>query len=409
MNIWFECNEFSIWSGRVTILPLAYSLRNLRARPARSLMTASVIALVVVACSLFSGLVSSLKRTLVSSGDPMNLVVMRKGSDNDGSSQLPLEAFQAIRFFDGIGHDGRDRPLASPELVVQPFFRTRAGGRENVLVRGVEPVALAVHDQVHITEGRMFTPSSREAIVGRGVLGRYAGADLGNDLEFGRGTWKVVGIFDAGGSSFESEVWVDVRELANDAKRSFPYSGIRLRVATPADLQPLQRRIDDDPRYALAAQRETDYYAKQSESANSLYILVVGIGVLAGIGAGFGAANTMYAAVQARTAEIGTLRALGFSRGAILSAFEIEAVALSGIGFLVGAACALALCAAIRSALGGVAFGAATFTTNVITLRVGAADLTGALILAIVIGICGGLGPAWRAARLRPIEALRKA
>src|SRR5262249_21671672 len=148
----------------------------------------------------------------------------------------------------------------------------RTGGRENVLVRGVEPVALAVHDQVHITQGRMFTPSSHEAIVGRGVLGRYAGADLGSDLAFGRGIWKVVGIFDADGSSFESEVWVDVRELANDAKRPFPYSGIRLRAATTSDRAALAQRINDDPRFALEAQRETDYYAKQSQSANTLYV-----------------------------------------------------------------------------------------------------------------------------------------
>jgi len=355
------------------------------------------------------GLISSLKRTLVSTGDARNIVVMRKGSDNDGSSQLTLEAYQAIRFFDGIARDAQDQPLASPELVVQPFFRTREGGRENVLVRGVEPVALAVHDNVRIVEGRMLTPSSGEAIVGRGVVGRYAGASLGDDLEFGRARWHVVGIFDADGSSFESEVWVDVRELANDAKRPFPYSGVRIRVARPEQLEPLVRRIDDDPRFALEAERETEYYAKQSESANTLYVLVVGIAVLAGIGAGFGAANTMYAAVQARTAEIGTLRALGFSRGAILTSFQVEALAVAAIGFVLGALCSLALSACLRRLLGGIGFGAATFTVNVITLRVSATDLLFALLLALVIGTAGGFGPAWRAARLRPIEALRKA
>ena len=390
-------------------LPLSYSLRNVGARRGRTLMTAGVVALVVVACSLFLGLISSLKRTLVSTGDARNIVVMRKGSDNDGSSQLTLEAYQAIRFFDGIARDVQDQPLASPELVVQPFFRTREGGRENVLVRGVEPVALAVHANVRLVEGRMLTPSSGEAIVGRGVVGRYAGASLGDDLEFGRARWHVVGIFDADGSSFESEVWVDVRELANDAKRPFPYSGVRIRVARPEQLEPLIRRIDDDPRFALEAERETEYYAKQSESANTLYVLVVGIAVLAGIGAGFGAANTMYAAVQARTAEIGTLRALGFSRGAILTSFQVEALAVAAIGFVLGALCSLALSACLRRLLGGIGFGAATFTVNVITLRVSAADLLFALLLALVIGTAGGFGPAWRAARLRPIEALRKA
>ena len=276
-------------------------------------MTASVIALVVVACTLFLGLISSLRRTLVSSGDPLNLVVMRKGSDNDGSSQLTLEAYQAIRYFDGIARDAEDQPLVSPELVVQPFFRTRDGGRENVLVRGVEPMALQVHARCKIAEGRMFAPSAGEAVVGKGVMGRYEGAQLGDELQFGHGRWKVVGVLESGGSSFESEVWVDVRELANDAKRTLPFSGIRVTAASPEAMAALERRIDDDPRYAIEAQSESEYYAKQAESANALYVLVIGIAVLAGIGAGFGAANTMYAAVQARTAEIGTLRALGFS------------------------------------------------------------------------------------------------
>ncbi len=391
------------------LLPISYSVRNVRARPGRTLMTASIIALVVVACSLFLGLISSLKHSLVSSGDPRNLIVMRKGADNDGSSALALAAFQAVRYFDGIARDDEGYTLASPELVVQPFFHTRDGGRENVLVRGVEAVALAVHDNIHIVEGRMFEPSAREVVVGRGVVGRYVGTTLGSDLSFGRGTWKVVGIFEAGGSSFESEVWVDVRELANDAKRPYPYSGFRLRVASFADFEPLRQRINSDPRYALDAQRETDYYAKQSESANSLYILVVAIAILAGIGAGFGASNAMYAAVQARTAEIGTLRALGFSRTAILLSFQIEAIALSAVGFVIGAAASLGLAAVLRAVMGGIAFGNVTFTTNVVTLDVRPNDLLAALVLAVVIGIAGGFGPAWRAARMRPIEALRRA
>ena len=185
----------------------------------------------MVATALFLGLISSLKRTIVSTGSADNLVVMRKGSDNDGSSQLTLEAYQAIRYFDGIARDADGQPLVSPELVVQPFLCTTSGGRENVLVRGVEPVALAVHDQVQHHRGPHVPPSSGEVVLGRGVVGRYAGAELGDVMRSGAARWKVVGIFDAGGSSFESEVWVDVRELANDAKRPFPYSGVRLRVA----------------------------------------------------------------------------------------------------------------------------------------------------------------------------------
>ena len=391
------------------MLPLTYPLKNVAARPARSALTVMVIALVVVACSLFLGLLSSLRRTVVSTGNPLNLVVLRKGSDNDGSSQLSREAYYAVRYLPGVVRNAAGWPLASPELVVQPFFRTRAGGRDNVLVRGVEPAALEVHDGVRLVEGRFFRPRMREAVVGSGVVGRYEGAALGERLRFGRGEWEVVGIFESGGSSFESEVWVDVEDLAEDARRVFPYSGVRLRAEDAAALASMQRRIDADPRYAIEAIPEPAYYAKQGEASRSLYVLVVAVAVLAGVGAGFGAANTMYAAVQARIAEIGTLRALGFSRGAILFSFLIESLAIAAGGFAIGAVLAAVLGRVVSWLLGGIAFGAATFTTNVIQLRVGPGDLVAAAALALVIGLAGGLAPAARAARLRPIEALRRA
>ena len=391
------------------MLPLRYALGNLAARRTRTLLTVAVIALVVIATTLFGSLVSSLRRTLVGTGNERNLIVLRKGATNDGSSVIPLEAFQSLRFFDGVARDAAGNPLASPELVVQPFFRTASGGRENVLVRGVEAVALQVHDEVAIVEGRMFQPSSGEAIVGSGVAGRYVGARVGDTLDFGRGHWKVVGRFDSGGSSFESEVWVDVRDLAADAKRSIPYSGLRLRAADGADIDALSRRINDDPRYALEASLEPAYYEKQAESANALYFIVVGLAVLAGIGATFGATNTLYAAVQSRRAEIGTLRALGFSRMSIVVSFLIESLVIAFGGFVIGAALAALLGRLVSWWLGGIAFGAATFTTSVIQLRVGASDLVTAFALALAIGLVGGLAPAARAARLRPIEALRRA
>jgi ABC-type lipoprotein release transport system permease subunit len=391
------------------LLPLRYSLGNLAARRTRTLLTVGVVALVVLATTLFAGLISSLKQTLVATGHPRNLIVLRKGSTNDGSSSLPLEAFQALRFFEGVARDDGGEPLASPELVVQPFLRREGGGRENVLARGVEPAALRVHDEVRVVEGRMFTPSSGEAIIGSGVAGRYEGARVGDTLEFGRGRWKVVGLFEAGGSSFESEIWVDARELANDAKRPVPYSGVRLRAADGADLDALARRIGDDSRWALEAQRETAYYAKQAESANVFTFIVVGLALLAGIGAAFGATNTLYASVQARRAEIGTLRALGFSRASILISFLVEALALALAGFALGGVAAVGLGRLVSRLLGGIGFGAATFTTNVVQLRVGPGDLVFALALALAIGLLGGLFPASRAARLRPVEALRKA
>lgn len=389
-------------------LPLSYPLRNLLARPYRTLLTASVIALVVVACTLLLGLLSSLERTLVQSGNPLNLVVLRQGSTNDGASQISREAYQSVRFLPGIARDAADEPLVSPQLVVQPFLYRPDGGRENVLVRGVDARALRVHPQVEIAEGRMFRPSLGEVMIGRALVGRYEGAELGETLRFGRSRWEVVGILEAEGSSFESEVWADVDELARDARRVMPYSGVRLRARSERALQELKTRIEGDPRYALEALRETTYYAEQAESSGALYVLVVGIAVLAGLGAGFGAANTLYASVAARTREVGTLRALGFSRGSILFAFEAEALLLGLVGFALGGALSVALAAALERWLGGVGFGAATFTTNVVALRVAPTDLALALGLALAIGGLGGVGPAWRAARLRPIEALRR-
>ncbi len=390
-------------------LPVAYSIRNVRARLRRTALTIAVIALAVIASAVFLALLSSLSRTLVSTGSPDNLIVLRKGSDNDGSSLLTLEAYQAIRYLDGIARDADGIPEVSPEMVVQPTVWTTSGMRENVLVRGVEPMALVVHDQVRIVAGRMFRPSSGEIVLGRGTVGRYVGADLGGVMPFGRGRWRVVGIMEAGGSSFESEVWADARELAADSGRPFPYSGVRLRVAAGADRDALVRRIEEDPRYALEAKPELEYYAAQAKSSRSLYVLLVVLAIPVGIAAGLGAANTMFAAVQARTVEIGTLRALGFSRGTIMRAFLLESLGVAMVGFGVGAAGTVLLAALIQRVLGGIGFAAETFTTNVVTLRVGLGDLAAALAFAAAIGIVGGLLPAWRAARLTPVEALRKA
>jgi ABC-type lipoprotein release transport system permease subunit len=389
-------------------IPLKYNLRNLLTRKMTTLATAGGIALVVVVTILLLSLVAGLKRMLIASGSPSNLVVMRKGSTNDGSSNVTREAAQALRYLSGIARTPEGEPLVSPELINQPFMRPKGGGRENVLVRGVSPMGYVVHDNVHFIAGRPPRPTVGEAAVGIAASQRYEGAGLGETLQFGRRNWTVVGIFTADGSAFESEVWVDVDDLFNDANRS-TYSGVRLTVAPGADREALIRRIADDPRISLEATPEVAYYSEQAESANTLYLLTSVLAIIMGTGAVFGAMNTMFAAVTHRTAEIGTLRALGFSRGAVLASFVSESVCLALIGYVGGVLLGAGTVMMINVLIHGVAFNLASFTTAVVTLHLSPLILVVALILAMIMGIFGGFLPARRAAQLRVTEALRRA
>jgi putative ABC transport system permease protein len=389
-------------------IPLSYSVRSVFVRRTRTLLTVLVMALVVLAVTVMLTLVSGIRRTLVETGSPDNLIVMRKGATNDGASMVPIDAYQAVRYFAGIAIDpGTQEPLVSPEMVVQPFFYRADGGRENVLVRGIRPVAFAVHDNVHIAEGRAPRSSSGEALVGRAVAARYPGATLGGEMRFGRHVWKVVGILEAGGSSFESEVWVDVTDLWSDANRSI-YTGLRLKSPAGGEREALIRRIASDGRWALEATPETDYYREQSESSNFLFLLTMLLAIVMGIGASFGAMNTMFAAVKSRTTEIGTLRALGFSRRSILLSFVAESLAVALAGFVAGTVLAVAATFGLTAALKGVAVNLATFTTATVALRVSAEDVFAGFILATLLGLAGGFLPARRAARLSPVEALRR-
>ncbi|MGH7339404.1 MAG: ABC transporter permease, partial [Candidatus Rokuibacteriota bacterium] len=316
-------------------IPLAYPVRSLLVRKWTSIFTAGGVALVVTATVLLLALVGGLRRMLASSGQPNNVVVLRKGSTNDGVSQVPRDAALALRTMPGVARRADGEPLASPELVNQPFMVTRGGGREIVLIRGVEPVAFDVHRAVRLVQGRIFRPHVGEVVVGVGVRGRYVGATLGGEIEFGRRRWTVVGVFDSDGKAFDSEIWADVADVQDDTRRT-GYSGVRLTIDPGTDFATLKQRIEHDGRFTLEAKPETDYYREQADTTQTLYVLVLTLAVIMATGAVFGALNTMYAAVASRTAEIGTLRALGFGRGAILRSFLGESLALAGVGFLAG-------------------------------------------------------------------------
>jgi ABC-type lipoprotein release transport system permease subunit len=389
-------------------IPLAYNVRNLIVRRWTTVFTMGGIALVVAATMLLAALVGGLQRMLISTGEPDNLVVLRKGATSDGSSQVTRDAAQALRALSSVARDASGEPLASRELVNQPFLRTRAGGRENVLVRGVEPIAFRVHRGVRIVEGRPFRPNLGEVVIGRGTMLRYAPGGVGTQLAFGRRRWTVVGVFDAGGTAFDSEIWADVNDVQDDTRRQ-GFSGLRLRIAPGADPRALVRRIEADGRFTLEAKPEVAYYEEQAETANTLYVLVLTLAVVMSTGAVFGALNTMYAAVASRTAEIGTLRALGFGRGAILASFLTESLLLAAGGLVVGAALAALAVFAINTLLSGVQFSMMTFTVATVLLRLSPGGALLGLAFAAAIGVLGGLAPAWRAAHLRVADALHRA
>ena len=389
-------------------IPLAYNVRNLLVRRWTTAFTMGGIALVVAVTMLLAALVGGLKQMLVATGDPDNLVVLRKGATSDGSSQLPRDAAQTLRALSGVARGADGNPLVSREIVNQPFVRTRDGGRENVLVRGVEPTAFAVHRSLRIVAGRIFEPNLGQVVIGSGAVARYAPGGIGSDIEFGRRRWRVVGVFDSGGTAFDSEIWADVADVQDDTRRD-GYSGVRLRLASGADRAALVRRIESDARFTLQAKPEVTYYQEQAETANALYVLVLTLATVMATGATFGALNTMYAAVTTRTAEIGTLRALGFGRRAILTAFVSESLLLAAGGLIVGASLAALAVLAINTLLSGVQFSMMTFSVATVFLRLSPGGAALGAAFAAAIGLVGGLAPAWRAAHLRVVEALHRA
>jgi ABC-type lipoprotein release transport system permease subunit len=383
-------------------IPLKYNFRSLLVRRVSSAMTAGGIALVVVVFVIVMALVVGLRAAVENAGSPGNLVVLRRGATTETVSGFSIAQYEALKYLAAIRRTPSGEPYASPELPVQALMARVDGLRDNVVLRGVRPVAMLVHDKVQIVEGRMFKPGMGEVIVGRGLIGRYRDCALGATLHIGRGAWKVVGIFAADGSSFESEVWGDLYQVLQDTQRGNYYATVRLKLAPGADVAALIRRIADDPQINLLAESEADYYRDQTVTADRMRVLGSIVAMIMAVGAVFGAMNTMYAAVSARTTEIGTLRALGFSRGAVMFSFLIESLILALAAGVGGVLLSLPI-----NGISATFANTATFSTMAFSFRVTMPIVLEALLFAATMGVLGGFLPARQAMQMSVVDALR--
>jgi putative ABC transport system permease protein len=383
-------------------IPLSYNLRNLRVRKATTAMTALGIALTVAVLLGISALVTGLRTALTVTGDPLHLIVTRQGANSELVSIVPDEKFQVVRRLDGIARVNGE-PLVSHEVVtvITLPLRGDASQEGNINLRGLSPEGMAMRD-VEIIAGRWFETGKREVVVGRGLHSLRAGTELGDKLEFGRGQWEVVGIFDAGKSAFNSEVWAPGALTTTDLGRGSTRSSILVEARDAVTAQALIKRISDDQRLLLEAQPETAYYAEQMSSAAPVQALGIFVSAIMAIGSCFAAMNTMYTAVARRSREIGVLQMLGFSRGSILLSFLIESLLLSLLGGIVGCLLVLPL-NGLESRIGNFV----TFSETTFAFEVSPAVMAAGIAFAGFMGVLGGILPARLASRGDILSALR--
>jgi putative ABC transport system permease protein len=385
-------------------IPIRYNLRNLRVRWRMTLATAVGVGLVVAVFIMVMALARGLKATYVSTGDERNLLVLRKGSTAESSSQIQRGEVALIRYLDGIARDEQGDPLLSAEINLIIYLpRSDGSGGANVLVRGMGPAGPALRPQARLIAGRMFRPGLRECVVSRKIADRFAHCRVGDTFRSGSQSWRVVGMFDASKTAYESEIWADADEALSVFHRDF-YGSVLLRAAGPAAAGSLIRRIEGDRRLQVRVLPETAYYKEQTQMAGPIQFLGGFLAVVMSIGAAFSAMNTMYAAVGARTREIGTLRVLGYRRREIYASFLIESILLSLLGGLIGCLCSLPLNGIATGTIGW-----STFAEVAFEFRITGELLARGLVFALVMGVLGGLLPARLAARKPLLHALRAA
>lgn len=386
-------------------LPFSYTVRNLWTRKLTTALTAGGMALVVFVFAAVQMLDTGLRQTLIATGQPDNIHVTRRASGAEISSVVDRMQAAVVETQPEIAIGGNGLRLASKEVVVLITLPKRDSGvATNVTTRGVGLAAFELRPQLRIIEGRSFKPGSAEVIVGSSIAQRFEGAAVGSLLRFGGREWRVVGLFEAKGSAYDSEVWADADQLLQSFRRN-AWSAVVARLADPATLPEMKARLENDPRLTLDVKAEREFFEDQSKAlSNFISYLGLTLSVIFSVGAMIGAMITMYAAVANRTGEIGTLRALGFRRTSILATFLLEAVLLGVVGGIAGLMLASLMQFIHISTLNWQSFSELAFSFT-LTPRI----IVTSMLFAVLMGVIGGFLPAVRAARLSIVDALRAA
>ena len=386
-------------------VPISYNFRSIKERWTSTIVAVLGIAGTVGVFVAMLSLARGFKATLVASGSPGNALIMRAGSSSEMMGGITLDSVRVAQDGPGVAHDANG-PLVTQEVVgVVPFPLISTGTDANVQVRGVSPNVLTIRNFAKIVEGRMFQPGLAELVVGKNASRTYAGLTVGNSVNFGGGRWQVVGVFDAGGSSFDSEVWCDAHILSQVLKRPDNiFQSATIHLTSPAAFQQFKDTVTADPRMNVDVWREIDYYAKQSTTMTRLITVLGGfVAAIMAIGAIFGALNTMYSAVAERGREIATMRALGFSTWNVILSFLFEALLISFAAGLIGCLAVLPLNGLTTNTMNW-----QTFSNLAFAFKITFDLLLMGVLFALVMGVLGGLLPAIRAA-IRPVAvALRE-
>lgn len=395
-----------VYSAFTSPMPLPYYFKNIFVRWRATLATMLGVALVVAVYVMLQAMAAGLEKASANTGDPRNLMIVRKGSTAESSSQVTREQFRLIAYLPGIARDAKGKPLVSADVVVLISLPRRNGsGEANVMLRGISPSGMELRPQVALVEGRWFTPGKREVVVSGRMAKRFANFEIGGKFKTGGKELTVVGIMDGGNSAFDSEIWMDGDESRALFDRE-NYSSVLVRMENAAAGKAIAERVEADKRLPLRALPETEYYSSQTMTAVPIRFLGNLLATAMSIGAVFAAMNTMYASVGARTREIGTLRALGYRRRSILAGFLLEGAFLSLAGGVLGCVISLILYATFyHHPLGTMSF--QTFSEIVFQFRITPQLALKGLGFSVVVGVVGSLFPAIRASRLPVIAALK--